>query len=183
MLNVEETYKRLEELVKILGYEIDNPENSLIGSFNIVKKGKQCGKVVREEECDLDGFRLIIKDELLDINHFNPMLDYGMDQDEKRVDITAEKFYIRNCEYGVDIFLGDTNDEFFTVYNTGNLVAHSIPHFSQEFSIFRERDKDSLGDIEDEVYQTTGFDLITSAINLYRMNPKKRWSKRLIFEP
>ena len=40
MLNELETYERLETMLNILGYELDNPEESLIGSINITKNGK-----------------------------------------------------------------------------------------------------------------------------------------------
>ena len=182
MLNELETYERLETMLNILGYELDNPEESLIGSINITKNGKPCGKITRTTEYDLDGYRTTLKDELLEINCFNTMLDYGIDQDEKFVELVTEKFTLRNYVFGIDLYVNGSKKEYYSVFTDGEAISYCEKDSFDDIIVDLEQLDDELSDIEDEVYHLTGFDIITAALNYYKNRPKKE-KKSLILEP
>lgn len=163
MIDRKLTFDKIKTLLNILQYDVDEI-NSTYGA-PISKDGKIVGKIVVTNEGIITG----IRDELLEIDSFNYFIERGLDKKNDSVKIGNNDFTMKYGLCGIEITT-KKSDKKFMVFDPGYIVAYytkdnTIPN---EFYTEIEEDLEDISDLEDEVYEATGFDIIKSAVNIFK---------------
>ena len=177
MKDVELTFNKIRTLLNILQYDVDMI-NVMYGA-NILKNGKIVGKMVVTNEGILTG----ISDELLEIDNFNYFIVRGLDEKRDYVELGNKDFKMKYGLCGVEI-TSKKSDKRFMVFDPGHIVAYypkgsNIPN---EFYPDIEEDKEDISELEDEVYETTGFDIIKSALKIFK-DKREAKKNRIVLTP
>ena len=177
MIDKKQTFDRIETLLHILQYEID--KSNVTYGADILKNGKTVGKMVITNE----GILTSIHDELLDLDSFNPFMDRGLDQKVKYVELGNDNFSIKHYVHGIEITTINS-DKRFIVYSPGHMVSYYSKDSNNQKQFYTEidKDKEEISDLEDEVYEATGFDIMTSAINIFNSKDEAK-KKKIVLTP
>ncbi|MBR3117289.1 MAG: hypothetical protein IKF36_05410 [Bacilli bacterium] len=163
MIDKKLTFEKLTTLLNILQYDVDMI-NVMYGA-DILKDGKLVGKMVVTNEGIITG----IHDELLEIDSFNYFIERGLDQKQDFVELKNNDFTMKYGLCGIDITT-KKSDKKFMVFEPGYMIAYYTKdsNIPKVFYTEIEEDSEDISDLEDEVYEATGFDIIKSAVNIFK---------------
>ena len=173
MIDKKLTFDKIETLLNILQYDVDMI-NVMYGA-NILKDGKIVGKMVVTDEGIFTG----IHDELLEIDSFNYFIERGLDQKHDSVEIGNNDLKIKYDLCSIEI-TSKNSDKRFLVFDPGHMVSYYLKDSDNRKDYYTdvEEDKEEISELEDEVYEATGFDIVKSAVNL--LKEKRKVKKNVI---
>ena len=163
MIDRELTFDKIRTLLNILQYDVDTI-NVMYGA-NILKGGTIVGKMVVTNE----GIYTGVRDELLEIDSFNYFIERGLDQKRDYVEIGDKDFKLKYGLCSIEV-TSKNSDKRFMVFSPGHMVSYYPKDSDKRVDLYTdiEEDNEKISELEDEIYESTGFDIIKSAVNIFK---------------